>query len=448
MGIEVEGPDRPTFKPTARTYALLPRLLRFAASKLRFARMVERFLPSMRRKFHAFQRAEVQASERELLGEIDRLYPLAQEAAYYNIVTPLHMYLFNRVLKGQLQQIGADYERVDLTLGAGTLERFDPNSHLDRLHGLYRDLEPDMQARVRESTYDEFCTLSGIGPLQEGVTRFLDEFGHLSDSGTDFSSVPWREEPDLVLRMVTQHVPLSPTAAGDTVGLHDLQLSPLRQWWIGRLSARARRFRGYREGVSSLYTYGYGLFRPCFLALGERFARRGILASPGDIFYLYADEVREIVETGGEGERIRDAINQRKREIEQVRNITPPTIIYGDQPPTLDTPTDGSLKGIPTSRGRYTGPVRVLRGIQDLDRLREGDVLVIPFSDVGWTPLFAKASAVVAESGGILSHSSIVAREYGIPAVVSVPGACQLAEDTLVTVDGFQGQITIHDAMG
>jgi phosphohistidine swiveling domain-containing protein len=447
MGIEVEGPERPAFKPTSRTYALLPRLLCFAAAKLRFTHVVEGFLSSMWRKFHTFPWAEIQASERELLDEIDRLYPLAQEAAYYNIVTPLHMYLFNQILKGQLGQIGVDFGSFDVTQGVGTLQGFDPNSYLDRLHGLYRDLDPDMQARVRGSTYDEFCRLPGIGPLQEGVGQFLEEFGHLSDSGNDFSSVPWRENPDLVLRMVTRHVLLPPTAADDKVGLDDLHLAPIRRWWLQSLRARARRFRWYREAVSSLYTYGYGLFRPYFLALGERFARRGILASPADIFYLSFAEVRAIVETGGEGERTRSVVNQRKREIEQVRDITPPAIIYGDQPPTVDAQTNGSLKGIPTSRGRYTGPVRVLLGIQDLDRLREGDVLVIPFSDVGWTPLFAKASAVVAESGGILSHSSIVAREYGIPAVVSVPGACRLAEDTLVTVDGFQGQIIIHDAM-
>jgi pyruvate,water dikinase len=70
--------------------------------------------------------------------------------------------------------------------------------------------------------------------------------------------------------------------------------------------------------------------------------------------------------------------------------------------------------------------------------------LDIPYSDVGWTPLLAKAGAVVAASGGILSHSSIVAREYGIPAVVSVPGACQLADDIPVTVNGHGGRITVH----
>ena len=76
----------------------------------------------------------------------------------------------------------------------------------------------------------------------------------------------------------------------------------------------------------------------------------------------------------------------------------------------------------------------------------EGDVLVIPFSDVGLTPLFARAGAVVAESGGILSHSSIIAREYGIPAVVSVPGACGLEDGTMMAVDGYTGDMQILDA--
>ena len=70
--------------------------------------------------------------------------------------------------------------------------------------------------------------------------------------------------------------------------------------------------------------------------------------------------------------------------------------------------------------------------------------MIIPYSDVGWTPLFTKAGAIVAESGGFLSHSSIIAREYGIPAVVSVPGVCRLKDNTMVTIDGYQGEIIIH----
>lgn len=143
------------------------------------------------------------------------------------------------------------------------------------------------------------------------------------------------------------------------------------------------------------------------------------------------------------GPDAQDRIARRKREIEECEHIVPPSVIYGDRPIPPSPRMGGGLRGTPTSRGYYAGPVRVVRGLQDFDKLREGDVLVVPYSDVGWTPLFTRAGAVIAESGGILSHSSIIAREYGIPAVVSVAGACQLRDDTRVTVDGYRGEVTI-----
>ena len=98
-----------------------------------------------------------------------------------------------------------------------------------------------------------------------------------------------------------------------------------------------------------------------------------------------------------------------------------------------------------TSIGHHTGSVKVIHGIEEFGKLKEGDILVIPYSDVGWSPLFARAGAVVAESGGLLSHSSIIAREYGIPAVVSVNGAMNLTDNMYVTVDGHNGLVIIHD---
>jgi phosphoenolpyruvate synthase/pyruvate phosphate dikinase len=174
--------------------------------------------------------------------------------------------------------------------------------------------------------------------------------------------------------------------------------------------------------------------------------RRGLIAQTEDTFYLYLDEVREIAKTDQPARDYRRLVKDRKNEIDRMREIIPPETIFGHQAPSLEPSQGRGLNGTPTSRGVYTGPVRVLEGIQDMGRVQAGDVLVIPYSDVGWTPLFAKAGAVVAESGGILSHSSIIAREYGIPAVVSVPGACQLADDTQVTVDGHSGRIIVHEA--
>lgn len=445
MGIEAEGPEKPSFRPTPKTYTLLPRMVRFGLDKARFARRLEAFLPAMQEQLQAFRGKGVSAlSERELLHEIDQLYPLAQEIAYYNIVTPLLMQVYIRILKGQLGRSGADLERLDLTGGSDEFQQFEPNVHLARLHRQYDELDPEVKAQISGGSYGQFRQVPGIESLQEGVAQFLEEFGHLSDSGNDFSHVPWRENPDLVLRIIVNHVPME-SRSGDRVRFRDLALSPLRRPVVQPVYQRARDFLWYREAVSSLYTYGYGLFRIYFLALGHHLVRRGVLASEEDVFYLTWEEVRGIVDNGQSENDYQGLVKERKREIEQVEDIVLPNIIYGDTAPAVETAGSESLKGVPTSRGQYTGPVKVLQGIEDLAKLEEGDVLVIPYSDVGWTPLFTKAGAVIAESGGILSHSSIVAREYGIPAVVSVPGACRLADNTVVTVDGYRGEIVVRE---
>jgi pyruvate,water dikinase len=446
MGIEGGGSDRPSFKPTPKTYALLPRMLWFGARKLRFARKIEAFIPRMEREYQSFDLDQVsRLDERELLHEIDRLYPLTQRVAYYNILTPLLMQVYNAILKGQLARIGVDFEQFNLTRGMQALADFDPNVHLAELNRTYNELDAHLQARIRTSSYDQFRQLPGIESLQRDVERFLERFGHLSDSGNDFSAVPWRENPDLIITMMADYV--EPAGGSETtLSFQDLEIPPLRRPFLRWIWMRARRFRLYREAVGSLYTFGYGLFRPYFLALDDHFARRGIIPSHEDIFYLRFDEIRDIVEDGATGDEYADKIFRRKREIDESRDIVPPSIVYGDQPVPPATESSDSLEGTPTSRGQYTGPVRVVRGLSEFGKLNDGDVLVIPYSDVGWTPLFTKAGAVVAESGGMLSHSSIIAREYGIPAVVSVNGACLLEDGTVVTVDGYRGSIVIRES--
>ncbi|MGD8398623.1 MAG: PEP/pyruvate-binding domain-containing protein [Anaerolineae bacterium] len=446
MGIEVEGPERPSFRPSPKSYALLPRMLRFGVDKVRFARKVDAFLPAMDRRLVAFHEKQAAAlGEAQLLAEIDRLYPLVQEAAYFNIVTPLLMQVHNRMLKGQLSRLDVDFESFDLTGGMEELERFEPNVHLVDLHRLYRALDEDVQDQIREGSYAQLATLVEAEPLREGIARFLAQFGHLSDSGNDFSHEPWRENPDLVVQIIVHYTALDDTTS-DKLRLEDLSVPLLRRPILTSTYRRARQFRWYREAVSSLYTFGYGLFRDYFLALGDRFVDRGVLAMRDDVFYLYLDEVREIVETGHLADDAQALVQERMAEIERDRDAVPPNIIYGDEAPPLDPHPGQGFQGTPTSRGYYTGRTRVVTGIQDMGKLQQGDVLVIPYSDVGWTPLFTKAGAVVAESGGILSHSSIIAREYGIPAVVSVPGACQIADDSLVTVDGYRGEVVVHEA--
>jgi pyruvate,water dikinase len=208
---------------------------------------------------------------------------------------------------------------------------------------------------------------------------------------------------------------------------------------------RSRQFFEYREKFSLLYSYSWMLFRPYYLAIGARWVTRGWLSQAEDIFYLYDDEVRAHLDQSVAETDFRQLVVQRRLEMEQCREAILPEVILGDELPLSLTFPNDKLAGTPTSKGYYTGPIRVIRGIDDFPKLQSGEVLVIPFSEVSWSPLFALAGAVVAESGGILSHCSIIAREYNIPAVVSVAGALQLADGLQVTVDGFKGEIHLHE---
>ncbi|MEP0806820.1 MAG: hypothetical protein HRF47_15175 [Chloroflexota bacterium] len=177
---------------------------------------------------------------------------------------------------------------------------------------------------------------------------------------------------------------------------------------------------------------------------GGHFVKRGLIDAPEDIFYLTFSQVRDLVNGKQPLEDLRGEISRHKADMERYKDILIPTVIYGDEIPPIREPNMDVMSGIATSIGHYTGKVKVVKGIQDFQKVKHGDVLVVPYSDVGWMPLFARAGAVVAESGGLLSHSSIVAREYNIPAVVSVEGATLLPDETTVTVDGHKGEVLIH----
>jgi phosphohistidine swiveling domain-containing protein len=438
------GADRPRFRPTAATMRHTPRMLRLMGRLNRYDRRLERELPEIEAGYRALAAEEVGAlTEDELLRRVDGLARLTERAAYANIVAPLLMNLYGALVRRRSAAAGVDPARVDPAHGLPGIRDHDPRTSLAELAAAAAALDEETRVSLRAGGLAVLHARGDCAGLLVGVEAFLDRFGHLSDSGNDFSSARWREDPDLVVRMVLDAVP--PTA-GDPLGWSDLapRVSVLERPILRRVFRRAGRFRQHREAVSFLYTYGYGLFRPTFLELGRRLVRAGLLDAPDDVFYLVLDELRGLVASR---EPAHALVAHRRSEMEEARDLDLPAIIVGDDfVPRRRRPTGArELRGVPSSRGTYRGPVRVIRSSGEFDRMRDGDVLVVPFSDVAWTPLFARAGAVVAESGGMLSHSSIVAREQGVPCVVSVPGACDLRDGAIVHVDGYGGVVSIED---
>jgi pyruvate,water dikinase len=445
LGVAPPDMDKPRFKPGPKGMKRLPWLVSFAWDKWNFGKRAEADHPRIQaaaQQYTLYPSPDL--TEGQLMSIIDELIELNRWSTHNTVLSILLMQLYNRILKTRLEKLGIDFQHFDLTVDMPEIREYDPNDQLEALNRLFRQIDPGMQEQIRNSDYEHFLKLPGIVPLQKGIGQFLDRHGHLSDSGGDFGSVPWRETPDLILKVVADFEKSSEQST-TKIRFQDLRLKGMQGRFLSLIYRRARQFRLLREKHSSLYTYTLMLFRVYYLALGDRLVQRGVLDDREDIYYLYDNEIRALVAGQTGGEAFREVAAQRKAEMEQYREIVLPDVIYGDVPPPIISTSIKELSGTPTSRGYYTGKVKVVRGVSDFPKLVQGDVLVIPYSDVGWTPLFAKAGAVIAESGGILSHSSIIAREYNIPAVVSVKAAMDLPDGALVEVDGFKGLVYLKD---
>ena len=192
----------------------------------------------------------------------------------------------------------------------------------------------------------------------------------------------------------------------------------------------------------------FAFVRRVLLTLGRRLHEQGSLSRHDDIFFLEVSEI-EPVATGSASFDWRDRIELRRREYEKNLKLTPPPVVIGRFDPNArgwPIANEGAklLEGIPVSPGVVTGPARVILRTDDHEQVLPGEILIAPFTDPAWTPYFISAAGVVMDQGGILSHGSIIAREYGLPAVTNVGSATRVIHTgDLVQVDGTRGRVTV-----
>jgi phosphohistidine swiveling domain-containing protein len=454
-----KGPEAPRFRGSRSTLRHLPRVVATARRTLHRGRWARAEVREMQERYEELAAIDPRSlDEPALLGRIDAIGVLARRAAYANIVVPMVMLAYDRALGSQLRAAGVDPASVDPAAARVDREGWEPNPALDRLHALAEalpdDARTDLAAR-RAQALDERAELAA---LRAALDAFIAQFGHLSETSNDFSKPSWREDRDAVVGLVLAHPARVAAIEHAHVEGLEARVPPVRRPALRLLWRRSGAFRVYREAVGATWARSYGLFRGTFLALGARLAQRGILDRPDDVFFLALDEIRLLAAAAGPGDdrpadlpggEVRSLVARRRIEVAEAAELVVPEVVYGDAfvPHRRGEQARATLTGIPTSRGVVRGPARVIGGSADFARVAPGDVIVIPFSDVAWTPLFARAAGVVAESGGILSHSTIVAREYGIPCVVSVSGACsEIPDGATIVVDGTAGSVVVvHD---
>jgi pyruvate,water dikinase len=447
-GMESTEGQRPKMKLTLKTLKKLPRVLVFATRLAGYERRTGRELAELRASFANLRSAVdlESADPGAVLAALDSLKPIMAAIAYLNVLTPLLSEAHNHRLARRLSRLGLAYDNVDLANRDEGNEGRDPTAAIADLRNLSRELPEELLQSLRANGVEALRADARAARFVTRFGRFIDSYGHFSDSGTDFSHVPWREDPAAVVRLIAGQAQARSPAP--KVRRLDLARVPNGRNCL-RLFDRASRFQVLREDVSSFYTLCYGFQRPLYLRLSAVYCLDGWVPAGRAVFYLTADEVRDLTEGRLDADSARALALERYEEEVKVRDAVVPDVVFGDTAQPLHVGTGGSLTGVATSSGRHTGRAVKIASVSQAPDLKDGDVIVVPYSDVAWTPLFSRAGAIVAESGGFLSHTSIVAREYGIPAVVSVSAAMRaIPQGALVEVDGFAGIVTVLSAQG
>lgn len=296
-------------------------------------------------------------------------------------------------------------------------------------------------------------TLPDAAPVKAAFDHFLLEHGHRCPAEPEILLPRWVEAPEQVLALVAGYLqkvpggtavsPPSSQAAQQTV---EQRLGPIRRaifrWVLRRAQAQVRRRDNSRHFMAKLELPR----RQLFMDLGRRWAAQGLLAAAEDIFFLTHEEIGASVK-GEEAADLSAKTAARRAAYDFWCDFQPPEALdaTGQPVPPKTKPLHDELTGIPASSGVARGPVRIIHRPEEADRLKPGDILVTLATDPGWTPVFPLVGGLVLVYGGQLSHGAIVAREYGVPAVVSVSEAMtRLEEGMMVTVDGGNGRITIH----
>jgi phosphohistidine swiveling domain-containing protein len=280
---------------------------------------------------------------------------------------------------------------------------------------------------------------------------FLDRYGHRETLLIGPSQPTWKDAPEAVLGILKGLAAAPPSRSGppawkaarDDVLAHPLmRIRPLREAFLKALDT-ARYFLQIRENSHFDAMLVLGILRRAMLELGQRLTRAGVLSAPEDVFNLKIGELERLAEQWPPPPALalemRDLAVRRKEKRAALEStpLVDPRIARGPEP------AGGALlSGTPGSPGVAEGPTRIVRGDGEFGKLRPGDVLVAPYTNPAWTPLFQRAAAVVVDSGGAASHAAIVAREYGIPAVMgTVDGTTKLVDGQRVRVDGNRGGV-------
>ncbi|MEI4802838.1 phosphoenolpyruvate synthase [Bacillus sp. FJAT-51639] len=321
----------------------------------------------------------------------------------------------------------------------------------------------DYLQNVKDDNFlDELVKFDGGQEIQDAINAYLNKFGMRCPGEIDITKTRWSEKPTILIPMILSNIKnFEPNASkrkfeqGRQEALKKEQelLDRLKQLPDGKRKAEKtkriisliRNFIGYREYPKYGMINRYFVYKQALLKEAEQLVQAKVIRKKEDIYYLTFEEFREVVCTNKLNYQ---TISKRKEEYKLYEKLTPPRVITSDgeiitgEYKREHLPSN-AIAGLPVSSGAIEGRARVILNMENAN-LEEGDILVTTFTDPSWTPLFVSIKALVTEVGGLMTHGAVIAREYGLPAIVGAENATKLIKDgQRIRVNGTEGYIEI-----
>jgi phosphoenolpyruvate synthase/pyruvate phosphate dikinase len=325
---------------------------------------------------------------------------------------------------------------------------------------------PEVVAYLQEVEDEDFLellpALDGGQAARDTIRTYLDRYGMRCVGEIDITRPRWSERPTTLVPLILGNVKNAEPGAGKRRFEQGRQkawekeqevLARLRNLPDGESKAdeakqkidRVRTFMGYREYPKYGMVSRYFIYKRAMLVDAERLVHAGVLSEKEDIFYLRFEELQDVVRTNLLDDQL---IQERKDTFRSYETLTPPRVFTSEGEVVtgsygrVDVPA-GALAGLPVSAGIVEGRARVLHDMGEAN-LEPGDILVTVYTDPSWTPAFLAVTGLVTEVGGLMTHGAVIAREYGLPAVVGVEGATRLIRDgQRIRVNGTRGYVEI-----
>ncbi len=326
----------------------------------------------------------------------------------------------------------------------------------------YPEVIDYLQHAKEDNFLDELVKFDGGQEARNAIDAYLDKYGMRCPGEIDITRTRWSEKPITLVPMILSHINnFEPNEGnrkfeqGRRVALEKEQelINRLKQLPDGEQKAKEtkqridliRNFIGYREYPKYGIVSRYFVYKQALLKEAEQLVQAGVIQEKEDIYYLTFEELHEVARTKKTDDQI---INKRKDEYKRYEKLTPPRVITSDGEIITGAYKQANLPanaiaGLAVSTGVIEGRARVILNIENAD-LEDGDILVTSFTDPGWTPLFVSIKGLVTEVGGLMTHGAVIAREYGLPAVVGVENATKLIKDgQKIRVNGTDGYVEI-----